>query len=290
LKRLKFSIKVGALIGRSFRNLILVCCLFFLLSGAIAASAATGYKISERTRIYSEVISADSVLLKMNNDLSVPVSVKLVLNLINIQDNGAYSVLAVIPAKASGYTIARFRKKNGMLPYTLNYTWKIVLGDYTKTADAAYAYSFPFLKNGNYPITQGPDGAFSHHDMFAYDFQMPMGTPVVAARDGIVALIKTDSSVGGADKAYIDDANFISVYQEDGSIANYFHLSKNGSMVEEGQRIKKGDIIGYSGNTGFTSGPHLHFEVVQPNLNTDKNVLIPFIWESAGNGYLAKIW
>lgn len=279
---------MGALIGRSFRYLIPVFCLFFLVCVAFRASAGTGYKISERTKIYSETISADSVLLKMDNDLSVPVSVKLVLNLINIQDNGVSSISAVIPAKATGYSVARFKKKARSMPYTLNYTWKIVLGDVTKKADPAFAYNFPFLKNGNYRITQGPGGAFSHHDMFAYDFQMPMGTPVVAARDGVVALIKTDSSVGGADKALIEDANFISVYQEDGSIANYFHLSQNGSAVKEGQRIKKGDIIGYSGNTGFTSGPHLHFEVVQPNLDVEKNMLVKFNWEGSTTGYLAK--
>ena len=276
---------MGALIETSFRYKTVVFLFLFLLFGAISAFAAGGYEINERTRIYSEDISADSVLLKMDNDLSVPVSVKLVLDLINIQDNGTSTVSAVIPAKASGYTIARFKKGFAAKPHNLNYTWKIVLGDVTKTADPAYAYSFPFLKESNYKITQGPGGTFSHQGMFAYDFQMPMRTPVVAARDGIVALIKTDSSLGGADKSYIDDANFISVYHEDGSIANYFHLSQNGAAVKEGQRIKKGDIIGYSGNTGFTSGPHLHFEVVQPNLNTEKNMLVRFNWEPlAPNG------
>jgi murein DD-endopeptidase MepM/ murein hydrolase activator NlpD len=279
---------VGALIEASFRFKIVVFLFLFLFFGAMQAFANTGYKINERTKIYSEDISADSVLLKMDNDLSVPVSVKLVLNLINIQDNGTSAVSAVIPAKVTGYTIVRFKKKYAGKPYTLNYTWKITLGDITKKADAAYAYSFPFLKDSNYRITQGPGGVFSHKDLFAYDFQMPLGTPVVAARDGIVALIKTDSSVGGADKSYIDDANFISVYHQDGSIANYFHLGKNGAAVKEGQFVKKGDIIGYSGNTGFTSGPHLHFEVVQPNLNAEKNILVRFNWEAGNSRYLAR--
>ncbi len=279
---------MGALVGSSLRLKIVVFLFFFLLSGVTAAFAALGYRIEERTKIYSEVTSADSVLIRMNNNLSVPVSVKLVLDLINIQDNGMSTVSAVIPARASGYTIAGFRKKNAGKPYTLNYTWKIILGDITKKADITYTYSFPFLKDSNYRITQGPGGVFSHKDLFAYDFQMPLGTPVVAARDGIVALIKTDSSVGGADKSYIDKANFISVYHQDGSIANYFHLGKNGAAVKEGQFVRKGDIIGYSGNTGFTSGPHLHFEVVQPNLNSDKNILVRFNWEAGNNNYLAK--
>lgn len=279
---------MGALIEVSFRLKIVVFLFLFLFFGARQASANAGYKINERTKIYSEDISSDSVLLKMDNDLSIPVSVKLVLNLINIQDNGTSSVSAVIPAKATGYAIARFRKKAAIRPYSLNYSWKIVLGDFTKSADASYKYSFPFLKDSNYRITQGPGGIFSHKDLFAYDFQMPLGTPVVAARDGVVALIKTDSSLGGADKSYIDDANFISVYHQDGSIANYFHLGKNGAAVREGQHIKKGDIIGYSGNTGFTSGPHLHFEVVQPNLNAEKNTLVRFNWEAGSNDYLAK--
>jgi murein DD-endopeptidase MepM/ murein hydrolase activator NlpD len=285
LKNFFCSIKAGALIETSFRSKIRLFSFLLLLLGSVKSFAAAGYKINERTKIYTQQISADSVLLKMDNDLSVPVSVKLLLNLNNIQDNGTSSVHSIIPANASGYIVAGFRKKDSTRPYAFNYTWKIVLGDVSKTAVPDYRYGLPFMKGHNYKLSQGPDGSFSHQDLFAYDFEMPVGTPVVAARDGIIAMIKTDSSIGGPDKSKVDNANFISVYHEDGTIANYFHLNKNGSAVKEGQFVKKGQIIGYSGNTGFTSGPHLHFEVVEPNLNSDKNQLVKFSWEISDNYY-----
>jgi murein DD-endopeptidase MepM/ murein hydrolase activator NlpD len=73
--------------------------------------------------------------------------------------------------------------------------------------------------------------------------------------------VKVDSGVGGPDRKFENSANYILVRHNDGTLANYAHLSKGGSNVKPGQIVEAGDLIGFSGNTGFTSGPHLHFSV-----------------------------
>ena len=56
-------------------------------------------------------------------------------------------------------------------------------------------------------------------------------------------------------------ANSILVQHADGTIGVYLHLQKGGNKVKVGDRVKAGEPIGLSGNTGFSSGPHLHFAV-----------------------------
>jgi murein DD-endopeptidase MepM/ murein hydrolase activator NlpD len=196
----------------------------------------------------------------------------------------------VVPAKATGYIVDKYRKQVSDSTYSLSYSWKIVLGDVTKLPDNGFIYGLPFAKDKYFKVSQGPNGAFSHNDMFAYDFEMPLGTPILAARDGIVALIKADSNKGGPNRQYINDANFVSVYHSDGSIANYIHLKSKGILVTEGQVIKKGDLIGYSGNTGFSSGPHLHFEINQPQIDSSINKTVAFNWEAKSHSFFASLY
>jgi len=104
--------------------------------------------------------------------------------------------------------------------------------------------------NGNYPITQRFGETFTDPKGHkGIDYALPLGTPVLAAADGIVERAGVDNTGYG---------NMILVRHtwNDGTV--YAHL-RNWS-VQVGQKVKAGEIIGYSGNTGNSTGAHLHFE------------------------------
>ncbi|MEP7372682.1 MAG: hypothetical protein ABI675_04785 [Chitinophagaceae bacterium] len=92
----------------------------------------------------------------------------------------------------------------------------------TKNLDT-YIYDLPFEKGTKHRIVQGYGGLFSHKNIAALDFSMPEGTPVCAARDGVVYEFKDDSDEGGPFPGYGKKANFIIVKHDDGSFGCYWH-------------------------------------------------------------------
>lgn len=116
-------------------------------------------------------------------------------------------------------------------------------------------------------ITQGWGGRASHGtaaDRHAVDLAAPVGTPVLAARDGTVMEVEAGFRGGAFDPALHGRANFVRVLHDDGTMALYAHLDAGAVSVREGERVRRGQRIGFSGNTGYSAGPHLHF-VVQAN-------------------------
>ena len=128
-------------------------------------------------------------------------------------------------------------------------------------------YLFP-LQRPTADVQQGYGGGFSHTDaqnLHAVDFAAPIGTPVLAAREGVVMQVESDFDRAGLDmEKYGGRANLIRILHDDGTMAVYAHLRESGVHVRVGQRVRAGQLIGLSGNTGFTTGPHLHF-VIQVN-------------------------
>jgi murein DD-endopeptidase MepM/ murein hydrolase activator NlpD len=114
-------------------------------------------------------------------------------------------------------------------------------------------------------IDQGFGGSFSHADdqnRHALDLAAPIGTPVLAARDGVVMEVESDFARAGLDRErYGGRANMVRLLHDDGTMSVYAHLDTDGVLVRPGQHVRAGERIGRSGNTGFTSGPHLHFAV-----------------------------
>lgn len=126
-------------------------------------------------------------------------------------------------------------------------------------------------------VQTGP-GPFSHQGSQAYavDFAMPVGSPVVAARDGIVVATKDDSDRGGPWRDYADLANYVRIQHADGTQGLYLHLMQHGVLVKVGQRVKRGQLIARSGNTGWSALPHLHFQLDARDRVTGRWHSIPF--------------
>lgn len=129
--------------------------------------------------------------------------------------------------------------------------------------DDSYRYAKPFANGQTFRVVQGFNGGYSHQgaSRYAIDFAMPIGTPIHAAREGQIIDLQENHSRGGAHRRYAKYANFVTLLHEDGTTGEYYHLQHKGVAVALGDHIQRGQLLGYSGNTSFSSLPHLHFAV-----------------------------
>ena len=119
-------------------------------------------------------------------------------------------------------------------------------------------------------MTQGFHGFDTHREdlAFAVDFACEEGTPITASRSGVVWSVRSDSNKSCPDPECVDDANYVVVDHGDGTYSSYFHLQHKGVVVEPGQQVCRGQLLGICGDTGYASGPHLHFALIGPQWNT----------------------
>jgi murein DD-endopeptidase MepM/ murein hydrolase activator NlpD len=129
-------------------------------------------------------------------------------------------------------------------------------------------YRLPYASDDAHTVSQAYPDVMTHAtdaNRYAIDFEMPVGTKVFAARGGLVIETQEDFTGAGLDPEFdVDRANYVRILHDDGTLALYGHLSWHSLAVQSGDRVRRGQYIAASGNTGFSSGPHLHF-VVQLN-------------------------
>lgn len=168
-------------------------------------------------------------------------------------------------------------------PQLPRYSWSFqpryqyMLGDPNAAHEPQKPYLAPFAPGHSFPISQGFGGEFSHSlpdSEYAVDIAMPEGTPIHAARDGVVMDVANDFYGAGTEAKYMARANLIRILHDDGTMAVYAHLHLDSAQVSPGMRVSAGQFIARSGNTGFSTGPHLHF-VVQKNAGM-RLVSVPF--------------
>ena len=213
-------------------------------AAAAASAAVVDLQVVERGGHYEVVVG---------NPLPGPVQVRLAL------DGGeglrpvpVLPTTAVLPA-GGGRSLVRLYRDSA----TTAAGWRLALvrvpGD-PRARPRDYPYRLPF-DGVRVRVDQGFGGGYSHADAanrFAMDFALPEGTPVLAARNGVVLEIADDDPRTGTG---------IRVLHDDGSMAVYAHLQAGSIPVRIGERVDSGQRIARSGNTGFSTAPHLHFAV-----------------------------
>ena len=173
-------------------------------------------------------------------------------------------------------------KPGGRWDYS--YTNYFKLGSNCARQDDSCVYELPYGGGDRFKVTQGYNGKYSHKgsNQYAIDWQMPEGTLVHAARAGVVVRVKDDSDKGGGSMAFDPFNNYVLIRHDDGTLGHYCHLQKNGCLVHPGERVAAGDPIAHSGNTGFSSGPHLHFCVFKTR-NGRERVSLPVKFKTAND-------
>lgn len=183
-------------------------------------------------------------------------------SLTNLKTASTLPLFVEIPGRSKKRVLELSRVSSASgVDYRSSYGW--VRGSAFATHQDSYVYKLPFLKGADVHVSQGYHGETSHKGLSAYaiDFPVPVGTPIYAAREGIVVGSEGSSNFGGTSPEYRKYANYVIIEHSDGTMGNYYHLKQGGAVAKIGQKVAKGDLIGYSGNTGYSSGPHLHFSV-----------------------------
>tara|TARA_R110000868_G_scaffold304437_16_gene565253 strand:+ start:28756 stop:29565 length:810 start_codon:yes stop_codon:yes gene_type:complete len=194
------------------------------------------------------------------NEYAITLELNIVLD--NLKSSKRLPFTTAIAAKADvillELSLVDGTKKWG---FTTNYSYYMgsIFADHTDN----YAYRLPYRLGTEAVVAQGYNGDFSHSGRIAYsiDFDIPEGTEIYSARSGVVVDLKESFSEGGSTEYFIDKANYVTVAHNDGTFSEYSHLKENGVIVSIGQRIRTGQLLGYSGATGYVTGPHLHFNV-----------------------------
>ncbi|CDH47730.1 M23 family metallopeptidase [Candidatus Contendibacter odensensis] len=217
----------------------------------------------------------DAPILAVVNDYYGPLEVEISAETLeNMRADPALPVRVVAPARTEASAVM-FKPTGPRWRYA--YQIRAVLGDPAAVHQPDQPYAPPFASGQRFGISQAFNGAFSHQhpqSRYAVDIALPLGTPVRAARAGVVMEIAADFLDGGTDPKYQSRANAVRILHQDGTMAVYAHLQADSVRVTPGQRVERSAWLANSGNTGFSTGPHLHF-VIQRNAGMEL-VSVPF--------------
>ncbi|MEO1022805.1 MAG: M23 family metallopeptidase [Bacteroidota bacterium] len=205
---------------------------------------------------------AQGLGITVHNRNIFPITIELELSLKNMTASKRLPLTTVIPPQTEKTIVTLKAIDPGeQSSYRSKYTYH--MGSMDAKHDNSFAYRLPFKRDKSVRIDQGYGGAFSHRGEaeFALDFHLEEGSEITAARGGVVVSLEEKYKEGGTDSYFSDKANYVTILHSDGTFGEYAHLRYNGVRVREGQRVVIGQVIGYSGATGYVTGPHLHFAV-----------------------------
>ncbi len=256
-------------------------CLLFLVVYAFLIQGAYAKVNCFKETVCIETVRGDGVVdFQVENLKTFDVTITITMNAENMLLPEELPYTETISAKSA---IKMFRisvkDRNKSSKYGYHIDW--TRGSKYAEHDEAYVYKLPYATGSFYRISQGYNERFSHNESsrFAVDFSMHEGTPVHAAREGRVVDVRAFNDIGGPTQDFADYSNYIIIQHSDGTLGEYHHLQKNGVEVSIGESVLKGQHVGYSGNTGFSSNPHLHFGVYK-SYDGNKRTSIPVKFNS----------
>ncbi|MFZ6757622.1 M23 family metallopeptidase [Undibacterium sp. Ji50W] len=272
-------------VGRNFFIVISFC----LLSWCQFSFAYAG---NELVKIETVKKAGSDTVIATNNS-RMPVMVTLQLSSSSNLASSRNWPIQVQLAGGQSMELVEVSAANKQFGYTFYYSSQFVQGDAWARHDAGVSYRIPFLAGQAFQILQSADGPlFTHTTVatrYAVDINMPVGTTVIAARAGIVVeVVRQFADNGKAEAEFFDKANYVRVLHDDGSWADYVHLMQNSTQVQPGQRVEVGNLLGLSGNSGFSTTPHLHFHV-QVNQN-GTIISLPFRFRNAHDGVFTPLY
>lgn len=242
--------------------------------------------VEERFHVKNVGTESDPIL-NVSNEYGGPIEVEfLLLERENISTRPQLPVRIAVPADSEMEAVRMWPTQQNK-GFSYSFSYRHTIGDPDAEHRPPRPYRPPFQTGNAFFISQAFHGTFSHNSPqseYAIDIVMPPGTPVCAAREGVIMDIANDFFTGGTDREeYSRRANFIRILHDDGTMALYAHLEVESIVVGIGARVAAADVIAKSGDTGFSSGPHLHFAIQQ---NTGLQLeSLPFkIYNADGNG------
>ncbi len=152
----------------------------------------------------------------------------------------------------------------------------------------ASPYVLPYPVGRTYGMFQGAcpvNPAWGHYGWLAYDFDLAIGDSVLASRDGTVFYV--EQRWPDSDRV-CGHENGVWIQHEDGSTMGYVHFTTNGARVAVGERVKTGQLIGLSGDSGCSSGPHLHVSLFRAGNDYGKTGTIPLNFRNADGPHDAR--
>jgi hypothetical protein len=214
----------------------------------------------------THVFTGDGVNLTARNQYYAPMEVAIEFEQISGVDYppSGHDLRWLVPAR-SELVLLQLASLGAPVAPIVRYRYVYLPGDSAARHASGANYRAPYAVGTSYPITQTYPDSVTHltrDSMYAVDIAMPVGTDVVAARAGVVFDVASTNFKGGPDAdEYASLANLVRILHDDGTFAVYAHLNWNSIRVRPGDRVKAGQYIADSGNTGYSSGPHLHFAV-----------------------------